>query len=111
MSDALELLAGAPGHHTGRMLIVHPDALPASGGRKWIVAPDGSAIARSWKPQRDGTVLKALARAWRWQRLGVHASVASWEVEALSEKPAASERVCFSDKLADMRSSFRFRQN
>ena len=38
------------------------------GGRKRIVAPDGSAIAPSSRPQPDGT-LKALARAWRWQRL------------------------------------------
>ena len=32
----------------------------------------------SSKPQPDGTLVKALARAWRWQRMldeGVHASV------------------------------------
>jgi hypothetical protein len=48
------------------------------GGRKRIVAPDGSAIVPSSKPQPDGTLLKALARAWRWQRMlddGVYASV------------------------------------
>ena len=39
------------------------------GGRKRIVAPDGSAIAPSSRPQPDGTLLKALARAWPWQRL------------------------------------------
>jgi hypothetical protein len=39
------------------------------GGRKRIVAPDGSAIAPSSKSQPDGTVVKALARAWRWQRM------------------------------------------
>jgi hypothetical protein len=38
------------------------------GGRKRIVASDGSAIVRSFKPQPDGTLVKALARAWRWQR-------------------------------------------
>jgi len=48
------------------------------GGRKRIVAPDGSAIVPSSKPQPDGTLIKALARAWRWQRMlddGVYASV------------------------------------
>jgi hypothetical protein len=48
------------------------------GGRKRIVAPDGSAIVPSSKPQPDGTLVKALARAWRWQRMldeGVSASV------------------------------------
>jgi hypothetical protein len=48
------------------------------GGRKRIVAPDGSAIVPSSKPQPDGTLVKALARAWRWQRMlddGVYTSV------------------------------------
>jgi hypothetical protein len=48
------------------------------GGRKRIVAPDGSAIVPRSKPQPDGTLVKALARAWRWQKLldgGVYASV------------------------------------
>jgi hypothetical protein len=39
------------------------------GGRKRIVAPDGSEIAPTSKPQPDGTLVKALARAWRWHRL------------------------------------------
>jgi hypothetical protein len=38
-------------------------------GRKRIVAPDGSAIAPTSKPQPDGTLVKALTRAWRWQKL------------------------------------------
>lgn len=33
------------------------------------VAPDGSEIAPSSEPQPDGTLVKALARAWRWQRM------------------------------------------
>ena len=48
------------------------------GGRKRIVAPDGSEIAPTSKPQPDGTRVKALARAWRWRRVlddGVYASV------------------------------------
>jgi hypothetical protein len=39
------------------------------GGRKRIVAPDGSAIVPNSKPQPDGILVKALARAWRWQRM------------------------------------------
>jgi len=48
------------------------------GGRKRIMTPDGSAIVPTSKPQPDGTLLKALARAWRWQRMlddGMYASV------------------------------------
>ena len=47
-------------------------------GRKRIVAPDGSELARSSKPQPDRTLVKALARAGRWQRMldeGVYTSV------------------------------------
>jgi hypothetical protein len=42
------------------------------------VAPEGSELAPSAKPQPDGTLVKALARAWRWQKLlddGVYTSV------------------------------------
>ena len=39
------------------------------GGRKRIVAPDASEFAPSSKPQPDGTLVKALARAHRWQRV------------------------------------------
>jgi hypothetical protein len=39
------------------------------GGRKRILSPDGSDLAPSSGPQPDGTLVKALARAWRWQRM------------------------------------------
>jgi len=39
------------------------------GGRKRIVAPDGSAIVPASKPQLNGALAKALARAHRWQRM------------------------------------------
>jgi hypothetical protein len=38
----------------------------------------GASLPPSTKPQPDGTLVKALARAWRWQRMlddGVYASV------------------------------------
>jgi hypothetical protein len=48
------------------------------GGCKRIVAADGTEIAPTSKPQPDGTLVKALARAWRWQRMldeGAYATV------------------------------------
>jgi hypothetical protein len=48
------------------------------GGRRLIAAPEGSELAPATKPRPDGTLVKALARAWRWQRMldeGVYATV------------------------------------
>ena len=54
----------------GNALIVRiPMRFQRRGGRKRIVAPDGSELASTSKPQPDGTLVKALARAWRWQKL------------------------------------------
>ena len=64
----------------GSTLVVRiPMRFQRRGGRKRIVAPDGSEIAPTAKPQPDGTLVKALARAWRWQKMlaeGRHATVA-----------------------------------
>ena len=46
--------------------------------RKRILGPDGSELMHPTKPRPDGVLVKALARAWRWQKLldrGVYASV------------------------------------
>jgi hypothetical protein len=63
----------------GTTLVVRiPTRFQRRGGRKRIVAPDGSEIVPTSKPQPDGTLVKALARAWRWQRMldeGVYATV------------------------------------
>ena len=63
----------------GSTLIVRiPMRFQRRGGRKRIVAPDGGEIVLPSTPQPDGTLVKALARAWRWQRMlddGVYASV------------------------------------
>jgi hypothetical protein len=63
----------------GTTLVVRiPMRFQRRGGRKRIVAPDGSEIVPTSNPQPDGTLVKALARAWRWQRMlddGVYASV------------------------------------
>src|ERR671918_457528 len=48
------------------------------GGRKRIVAPDGSELPPNSNSQPDSTLVKALARTWRWQRMldeGVYTSV------------------------------------
>jgi hypothetical protein len=53
----------------GSTLIVRiPMRFQRRGGRKRIVALDGSEIVPRSKPQPDGTLVKALARAHRWQR-------------------------------------------
>ena len=63
------------------------------GGRKRIVAPDGSELAPATSPQPDGTLVKALARAWRWQKLlddGFYASVSDiGDAENISKSYAA----------------------
>ena len=54
----------------GTTLVVRiPMRFQRRGGRKRIVAPDGGEIVPTSKPQPDGTLVKALARAWRWQKL------------------------------------------
>jgi hypothetical protein len=63
----------------GTTLVVRiPMRFQRGGGRKRIVAPDGCELSPSSKQQPDGTLVKALARAWRWQRMfdyGVYTSV------------------------------------
>ena len=56
-----------PPRRWNRMGFVFTVRFQRRGGRKRIVAPDGSELAPSSKPQPDGTLVKALARARRWQ--------------------------------------------
>jgi hypothetical protein len=73
------MMTGVETRLDGATLVVRiPMRFQRRGGRKRIVAPDGSEIAPASKPQPDGTLVKALARAWRWQRMlddGVYATV------------------------------------
>ena len=49
------------------------------GGRKVIVSPDGTTALPERSKAADTTLTKALARAWRWQKLlddGVYGSLA-----------------------------------
>jgi hypothetical protein len=74
----------------GSALVVRiPMRFQRRGGRKRIVAPDDSAIVPTAKPQPDGTLVKALAWAWRWQKLlddGLYTSVTEIsEAEGISK--------------------------
>jgi hypothetical protein len=61
-------MKGVESRLDGSTLVVRiPMRFQRRGGRKRIVAPDGGVPTS--KPQPDGTLVKALARAWRWQRL------------------------------------------
>jgi hypothetical protein len=64
------MIQGAEARLDGSTLVVRiPMRFQRRGGRKRIVAPDGNELAPTSKPQPDGTLVKALARAWRWQRM------------------------------------------
>ena len=56
-----------------------PLTIRKRGGRKRILAPDGTAVLPVWRGLVDRTLVKALARAYRWQGLlesGAYSSVA-----------------------------------
>src|SRR5688500_6298280 len=75
----------------GSTLVVRiPMRFQRRGGRKRIVAPDGSAIVPSSKPQPDGTLVKALARAWRWQGMLEEGRFASVRELAEAERVSLS---------------------
>ncbi|WP_354194296.1 hypothetical protein [Aquamicrobium terrae] len=46
-----------------------PMSFKIRGGRKLIVAPDGMHLSPSPRPQADSTLVKALARAFRWSEM------------------------------------------
>jgi hypothetical protein len=73
------VIQGAETRLDGETLVVRiPMRFQRRGGRKRFVAPDGSELAPATKPQPEGALLKALARAWRWQCMldkGVYATV------------------------------------
>jgi hypothetical protein len=52
----------------GETVTIHiPMTFQKRGGRKMVVTPDGSTWAA--RPQVDNAMVKALARAFRWQRM------------------------------------------
>jgi hypothetical protein len=46
-----------------------PMAFRKRGGRKLVITPDGQAVARPAPVRIDSTLVKALARAFRWRRM------------------------------------------
>ncbi len=59
------------------------------GGRKLILAPDGGTFIPG-RPLIDSTLVKALARAFRWRAMLESASIATVEEIATAEKINAS---------------------
>ena len=63
-------IAGANWELDGNTIIVDvPMRWKRRGGRKVIIAPDGSDAWAPAKPRPDETLIRALARAHRWRRL------------------------------------------
>jgi hypothetical protein len=85
------MIQGAETRLDGSTLLVRiPMRFQRRGGRKRIVAPDGCELAPSSEPQPDGALLKALARAWRWQRMLEEGRFASIRELAEAERVSLS---------------------
>ncbi len=73
---------------SGRSLTVQvPLAFRKRGGRKRVVAPDGTPSLASARPQVHSTLVKAIARAHRWQGM-----LESGQFNSIAEL-AAAERI------------------
>jgi hypothetical protein len=71
----------------GGILSVHiPMRLKRHGARKLIVTPDGRAVTPPPVPKKDDTLVKALVRAWKWQKLLDEDKVGNIEALAAKEK-------------------------
>ena len=66
-----------------------PEALPVPRRPRMFVEPDGSEFAPVAKPHRDGTLVKAQARAWRGEAAGtaIHANLAG-TIKSASAHPS-----------------------
>jgi hypothetical protein len=81
------MMSGVEARLDGSTLVVRiPMRFQRRGGRKRIVAPDGSTIVPATKPQPDGTLVKALAQAWQWQRMLDEGKVATMAELANAER-------------------------
>ena len=78
---------GSVREHSGDSVTVRvPMTFRKRGGRKQVIAPDG---APSWVPVRarvDNTMIKALARSFRWRKLLETSVYATVEELATAEK-------------------------
>ena len=70
-----------------RLTVRVPMNIRRRGGRKVVMAPHGTVI-NSPRPRVDSTLVKAIARAYRWQGKLEQGTYATAEDIALSEKSA-----------------------
>jgi len=66
-------------HNPDTLTVAVPLTIRKRGGRKLVLSPSGNEIHAPARPRVDNTLVKALARAFRWRKLletGVYATVA-----------------------------------
>ena len=66
--------------------VLVPFTIRRRGGRKHIVSPDGRAPWAPTRPHIDSTMVKALARAFRWRRMLETGAVSTVREIAAKEK-------------------------
>ena len=80
-------MMGSVGEPGSDSITVHvPMTFRKRGGRKQVITPDG---ASSWAPARarvDSTIIKAVARAFRWRKLLETGAYSTIEEIAAAEK-------------------------
>ena len=75
----------------GRSLTIRVTlAFAKRGGRRVVVSPDGVSTVATSRPRVDNTMVKALARAFRWRKLLETGAFATVEEIAAVEKINAS---------------------
>ena len=80
-------IAGANWELDGTTIVVDiPMTWKRRGGRKVIIAPDGSDAWAPAKPRPDETLIRALARAHRWKRMLEEGTYPSINALAAAEK-------------------------
>ena len=75
----------------GRTLTVRvPMTFTKRGGRKLVISPDGAPSGAPPRPRVDTTIVKALARAFRWRKMLETGAYGTVEEIAAAEKINAS---------------------
>ena len=67
-----------------------PFAIRKRGGRKLVLTPDGTAVSPQPRPRVDSTLLKTLARGFRWRKLLETGDFATIEEIAKAENSDSS---------------------
>lgn len=72
-------------------IVIHlPLAIRRRGGRKIVVAPDGTHVSAAPAPYPNNSLVKAIARGYRWQRLLEDGTYATLKDLAAAEKISPS---------------------